>query len=133
MRTLDMAHELTFLALECERLGAPELKRHIFGAGSELTGDAPPDILVHFYQSYRACVRPKIAIWHLNESALRDLPQMGPRWPDTTCGWPRNISSNAREGPAVAAASGSQQVDDRSAGMKSPNPFREQADGAQLD
>ena len=71
-RILDPADELAFLALECERLGAPGLKRTIFDAYTEFSGDAPPATLVHFYQSYRACMRAKIALWHLKEPALRD-------------------------------------------------------------
>ncbi len=71
-RILDPADELAFLALECERLGAPGLKRTIFDAYTEFSGDAPPEMLVHFYQSHRACMRAKIALWHLKEPALRD-------------------------------------------------------------
>ena len=70
-RSLDAADELAFLALECERLGAPELRRLIFATYSEITGDVPPDTLVHFYQSYRACVRARIAIWHLDDPGVR--------------------------------------------------------------
>jgi aminoglycoside phosphotransferase family enzyme len=69
-RLLDTADELGFLALECERLGAAWMRRSIFETYTELSGDAPPDALVHFYQSYRACIRAKIAIWHLKETSL---------------------------------------------------------------
>jgi hypothetical protein len=75
LRTADVADELAFLALECERLGAPALRAVIFDAWRDATGDAPPDELVHFYQSYRACVRAKIALWHLREPLLRDQPR----------------------------------------------------------
>ena len=71
-RILDPADELAFLALECERLGAPELMRTIFATYAAITGDTPPDTLVRFYQSYRACVRAKIAVWHLNDPVVRD-------------------------------------------------------------
>jgi aminoglycoside phosphotransferase family enzyme len=76
-RILDPADELAFLALECERLGAPEFMRTIFATYAEVTGDTPPGTLVHFYQSYRACVRAKIAVWHLNDPVVRDPHQ----WP----------------------------------------------------
>jgi aminoglycoside phosphotransferase family enzyme len=76
-RIVDPADELAFLALECERLGAPELMRTIFAAYAGVAGDKPPDRLVHFYQSYRACGRAKIAVWHLNDPVVRD-PH---RWP----------------------------------------------------
>jgi aminoglycoside phosphotransferase family enzyme len=71
-RILDPADELAFLALECERLGAPWIRQVIFATYAELAGDSPPDALVHFYQSYRACMRAKIAIWHLKDPALAD-------------------------------------------------------------
>jgi len=71
-RTLDPADELAFLALECERLGAAWMRKPIFETYTGLAGDAPADTLLHFYQSYRACTRAKIAIWHLAEPALTD-------------------------------------------------------------
>lgn len=76
-RILDRADELAFLALECERLGAPELKAPIFETYGELTADRPHPVLVHFYQSHRACLRAKMSIWHLKDSALR----ANPKWP----------------------------------------------------
>jgi len=72
LRLLDTADELAFLALECERLGAAWMRRSVFETCAELSGDAPPDALVHFYQSCRACLRAKIAIWHLKEPSLTD-------------------------------------------------------------
>jgi aminoglycoside phosphotransferase family enzyme/predicted kinase len=77
LRLLDPADELGFLALECERLGAPQLATTIFGIYTAVTGDAPPAVLVHFYQSYRACVRAKIAIRHLADAAPREPA----KWP----------------------------------------------------
>jgi len=71
-RLLDTADELAFLALECERLGAACMRQAIFATCADLSGDAPPDGLLHFYQSFRACVRAKIAIWHLKEPSLTD-------------------------------------------------------------
>jgi len=71
-RILDTADELAFLALECERLGAEWMRQSIFETCADLSGDAPPDALVHFYQSYRACMRARIAIWHLKEPSPTD-------------------------------------------------------------
>jgi aminoglycoside phosphotransferase family enzyme len=76
-RLLDRADELAFLALECERLGAPELKAPIFETYAEVTGDRPHPALVHFYQSHRACLRAKMSVWHLRDPALR----ANPKWP----------------------------------------------------
>ena len=71
-RILDVADELAFLALECERLGSPQLKTTIFETYTAETGDAPPAALLHFYQSHRALMRAKIALWHLAEPAPRE-------------------------------------------------------------
>jgi aminoglycoside phosphotransferase family enzyme len=72
LRIQDIADELGFLALECERLGEPGLREAIFAAYADASGDAPPDALVHFHQSCRAYVRALIAIRHLDDARVRD-------------------------------------------------------------
>jgi uncharacterized protein len=64
-RLLDPADELVFLLLECERLGAGGVARSILDSYRELTGDAPPSVLIDFYACTRALLRAKLAIWHL--------------------------------------------------------------------
>lgn len=76
-RILDMADELAFLALECERLGAGNLSATIFEIHERITGDRPPSRLVSFYKSYRACLRAKLAIWHLRDAQ----PVEAGKWP----------------------------------------------------
>ena len=71
-RILDSADELAYLGLECERLGAPDLTHLIFDAYAQHSGDVPPEALVHFYQALRACLRAKIALWHLDDPGPRD-------------------------------------------------------------
>lgn len=66
-RLLDPADELAYLAVECDRLGAPEVGRLAFEIYARITGDDPPAPLVAFYKSFRACLRAKIALWHLDE------------------------------------------------------------------
>jgi aminoglycoside phosphotransferase family enzyme len=75
LRVLDAADELGFLALECERFGAPDLAQTIFATYAAVSGDTPPDALLRFYQSHRALVRAKIAIRHLDDPALRGQPR----------------------------------------------------------
>lgn len=75
LRTLDVADEIGFLALECERLGAPQLGQALFAAFAEFTGDQPKPELVGFYQAFRACVRATLAIRHLHEASYRDDPK----------------------------------------------------------
>lgn len=78
-RTLDTANEIGFLALECERLGAPDFAQVLIRTYRDVTGDRPDTALVHFYQSCSACVRAKITVWHLREAAYRDSPKWADR------------------------------------------------------
>lgn len=72
-RILDPADELSFLTMECERLGAPEfLDRLVFEVYRKITGDIVPERLLHFYKSYRATLRAKLTIWHLREPQIRE-------------------------------------------------------------
>ena len=61
LRRIDVADELSFLAMECERLGAGWIGRQVREACLARRGDAPPEQLLHFYQAYRASVRAKVA------------------------------------------------------------------------
>jgi uncharacterized protein len=66
-RILDPADELSFLGMECERLGAPLVGHEFFRIYEQVTQDQPPERLAHFYRSYRACLRARLAIWHTHE------------------------------------------------------------------
>jgi uncharacterized protein len=70
LRILDAASELSFLALECERLGAPAIGNSILKTYSENAGDRPSPELLAFYRTYHACIRAKIAIWHLKDDSI---------------------------------------------------------------
>jgi aminoglycoside phosphotransferase family enzyme len=72
LRIVDVAEELGFLALECERLGALHAKREIFEGYAELSGDRPDARLVDFYQSLHACIRATLALAHLREPERDD-------------------------------------------------------------
>ena len=71
-RTLDPADELAFLAMECARLGAPSIEPILLNTYREITGDQPPEALIAFYKGVRACLRAKLALWHLRESTVRE-------------------------------------------------------------
>jgi aminoglycoside phosphotransferase family enzyme len=66
-RIADAADELAFLAMECDRLGAPEVGERVFRAYTAATGDDPPAALIAFYKAVRACLRARLAILHVNE------------------------------------------------------------------
>lgn len=76
-RILDPADELSFLSLECARLGAADVEPLLFEVYREVTEDAPAPELIAFYKAYRACLRAKIAVWHLREPA----PRTPEKWP----------------------------------------------------
>lgn len=61
LRYVDRLDDAAFLAMDLERLGAPELGAAFLGWYTELAGDPAPPSLVHHYVAYRAFVRAKVA------------------------------------------------------------------------
>ena len=72
LRILDPVDELSFLALECERLSSPFIGKLVMKIYADCANDFPPEMLIHFYKSFRACVRAKLAVWHLKDSQVLD-------------------------------------------------------------
>ncbi|HUY03261.1 MAG TPA: hypothetical protein VMV33_08240 [Rhodocyclaceae bacterium] len=79
-RILDAADELAFLAMECERQGAQVVSDAIFEIYRNISGDDPPQRLVDFYKSYRACLWGKLAALHLRDP----LPSDARKWSSLT-------------------------------------------------
>jgi len=71
LRVIDPADEVAYLALECERLGAPGAASALLCGYSLMCGDNPPPPLIHFYQSCRASTRALIAARHLLDGRFR--------------------------------------------------------------
>jgi len=67
LRVRDPADELSFLAMECEKLGEQRVGKILFEAYGHITGDEPEAPLIAFYKAYRATERAKLAIWHLDD------------------------------------------------------------------
>lgn len=67
LRIRDPADELSFLAMECEKLGDQRVGKILFEVYGQITGDEPQAPLVAFYKAYRATERAKLAIWHLDD------------------------------------------------------------------
>jgi uncharacterized protein len=70
LRLLDPVSELSFLALECRRLGDPRVGRWFLDSYAATTGEHLPPALVRFYQGYHALVRAAVAVWHLDDDTL---------------------------------------------------------------
>ncbi|MEA5098368.1 MAG: hypothetical protein VB032_07525, partial [Burkholderiaceae bacterium] len=75
LRTVDAVYDLSFLALECERLEAPEIGAQLLAIYGAVADDIPPAELLHYYQAYHACSRARLALWHLKEEPYRDSPK----------------------------------------------------------
>ncbi len=67
LRTIDCFDELSFLSLECERIGAPQVDAMIFDRYSEVTKDRLIEPLRSFYKIYRACMWARLAIERTRE------------------------------------------------------------------
>jgi predicted kinase len=61
LRYLDVLDDLSFLAMECDYLGAGPVGDRILERYVQVSGDRPPRCLVPFYKSYRASVHAKVA------------------------------------------------------------------------
>ncbi len=97
LRIVDAFDELSFLALECERLGKPQFGARLLLTYTELTGDAPDPSVIHFYQSVRAGVRARIAISHLLEEQFRYSAE----WPRRAMEYLQLAEAHAEAGNAT--------------------------------
>ena len=61
LRWLDGLDDAAFLAMDLERLGAPDLAARFLDWYAEFAGDPAPASLRHHYVAYRAFVRAKVA------------------------------------------------------------------------
>jgi aminoglycoside phosphotransferase family enzyme len=78
LRLLDWSEEVSFLELECERLGAPWIGARIIARCCERLADAPPYPLLAFYRSVHAFGRARIAIRHLRDEVVRQPEKWRP-------------------------------------------------------
>lgn len=69
LRLLDPIEEISFLGMECERLGAAFVAPMLLDAYRDATHDDPPWVLSDFYKAQRACIRARLAVLHTLELA----------------------------------------------------------------
>lgn len=70
LRRCDPADELAFLLMECNRIGGSQAVGGFLDRYREISGDAVPQPVIHFYMSQRALTRAMIAVWHLRDPEL---------------------------------------------------------------
>jgi predicted kinase len=78
LRTIDVADELAFLAMECDQLGATWVGEQILRTYCEINSDQVAPELVEFFKCYRACVRAKVNALRsrqVSESAAASLTE----------------------------------------------------------
>jgi aminoglycoside phosphotransferase family enzyme len=76
LRVLDAGDEISYLAMECERLDAAWFAGAIIEAYRKAAGDDLAPALVHFYSAFRALVRAKLAAWHTRDAT----PEAKAKW-----------------------------------------------------
>lgn len=72
LRTLDPIEELAFLAMECERLGAPAVGARLLAAWRDAAAERVPQALFEFHMAWRAYRRAVAAASHLDAPAPAD-------------------------------------------------------------
>jgi uncharacterized protein len=65
LRTLDPAEELSYLWIECEKLGSAQAAAYVLEGYCRASRDSLSERLLNFYRARRAMVRAKIVAWHL--------------------------------------------------------------------
>ncbi len=80
LRRTDPFDELSFLALECEMLGAKWIGQRLLDCVATRLNDRPPPELLAFYRCYRAALRARLSIEHLRDP----VPRTPERWPGQT-------------------------------------------------
>ena len=69
----DAALDLSFLKMDLDRLGHPEISRRLLAAYARAAGDPEIYALADFYAAYRALVRLKVACMSANQAETGDL------------------------------------------------------------
>ncbi|MBO0821568.1 MAG: AAA family ATPase [Nocardiopsaceae bacterium] len=76
LRWVDGLDDAAFLAMDLERLEAPELARRFLADYAEFSADPAPASLRHHYVAYRAFVRAKVALLRADGQAGPDADRL---------------------------------------------------------
>jgi len=75
LRAVDMLDDVAFLAMDLERLGAPELGAHFLASYARHSGEEHPVSLAHHYIAYRAGVRSMVACLRADRGVTAAMEQ----------------------------------------------------------
>ena len=78
LRQVDPFDEITYLGLECARLGAAWIGPRLLHSLSAALNDAVDPRLLRFYARYRACIRARLSLAHLAEPSPREPERWQP-------------------------------------------------------
>lgn len=95
-RLLDPADELAFLSVECDMAGGGAIGRLFLDVYQKTLDDRPPARLMAFYRCFRACLRARLAIWHLEDDphqVRRNWLRIGQRYLDRADEYARLFSA----------------------------------------
>jgi aminoglycoside phosphotransferase family enzyme len=67
LRRVDPYFDLALLAVECDRLGAPSLGRHVLRGFSKRVDDPTPRRVIDLYLALRSTTRARLSIAHLRD------------------------------------------------------------------
>ncbi|KTD19218.1 hypothetical protein [Legionella jordanis] len=70
LRIIDPCDELAYLTLECEFLGRADAGQLFITVYEQKTQDYLSPRLIAFYKSFRACLRARICLWHLDDPRI---------------------------------------------------------------
>jgi uncharacterized protein len=70
LRAVDVLDDVAFLAMDLERIGAPDLAAHLLERYTVASGESHPDSLAHHYIAYRAGVRAKVACLRAEQGTI---------------------------------------------------------------
>ncbi len=79
LRLLDPFEEIAFLAMECRLLGGAWAGGVFLRRVAAALGRRPPARLLAFYTAFRACLRARLSLAHLQEPAPREPGKWQPR------------------------------------------------------
>ena len=79
LRLVDPFDELSFLGLECERLGAAWIGEQMINECAQALENRPSGRLLAFYTAARACLRARLSLAHLLEPAPRKPEKWQPQ------------------------------------------------------